>query len=116
MPPLSPPRFAGRSAGPRSGPAGWRESLIRDHTKRSSGIRQEPAPIGLDDDIVLDPHPAPTRDVDPWLDREHHPDLEHRLRAWVERRVLVRLEAEPVADTVEKPIAQPGGLDDLSHR
>src|SRR5260370_33359082 len=85
-------------------------------TKGCSGIGQERAPSRLDDDVVFDPHPAPTRDVDPWLDGEHHPDLEHRLRARVERRVLVRLEAEPVAGAVEEPIAQPGGLDDLSRR
>src|SRR5436190_19187027 len=74
-----------------------------DDAQRAVRLGQHAASSFLDDDyVVLDPHPAPTRDVDAGLDRERHPDLEHSLRPRVETWILVAFQSDAVADAVEE--------------
>src|SRR5206468_12656386 len=99
----------GASISPRRARAG---RSFSDDAQRAVRLRQHAASSFLDHDVVLDPHPAPTRDVDAGLDRESHTDLEHGLRPWVEARILVAFQSNAVADPVEELLAIAAGFDD----
>src|SRR5437588_9316893 len=51
-------------------------SAGRDDLEAPIRRGQDSGPVALDDDVVLDPDPAPARDVDARLDRDRHPRLE----------------------------------------
>src|SRR5215471_2483097 len=82
-----------------------------------------PAAGGLDQDVVLDADAAPARQVDTRLDRDHHALFQHGSAARIHAGILVRLQAQAVADAVDEPVAEPAGPDhgprrlvDLAHR
>src|SRR5258708_10981037 len=79
--------------------------------QRAVGPGEQAAAGGLDHHVVLDPDAAPARQVHPGLDRDDHALLQDRAAAGVEARVLVRLQAHAVADTVDETIGQPAGPD-----
>src|SRR5262249_41438294 len=74
------------------------------------------AATGLDDHVVLDADAAPAGQVDAGLDGDDHALLEHGVAARVEAGVLVRLQAQAVADAVDEPVAQAAGPDDRPPR
>jgi len=84
--------------------------------QRTVGVGEQPAARPLHHEVVLDPHAAPPRDVDPRLDGEHHARLEHGRRARVEAWVFVSFQSETVPDPVEEHVAHAGSLDQLPCR
>src|SRR3990172_3258779 len=64
-------------------------------------------------DDVLDPHAPPSGRVDPWFDREGHAWLERKPVSIDDVGMLVHLEPDPVAGSVDKALAVSGLRDDL---
>src|SRR3954469_6851484 len=70
--------------------------------------------LGGDDHQVLDPYTKLARQVDAGLDRHHFAGLEHVLGALRDARLLVDLDADPVAEPVAEALAVTGGGDPLT--
>ena len=86
------------------------------YTSSTSSVRPSDSrtgPSGPEVDVVLQPHPAPARKIDPRLDRHHRVQRQRRLGGGRQPRRLVHLEAEPVAQRVAERVAEAPGRDDL---
>src|SRR5699024_8463298 len=63
---------------------------------------------------VFDPGAVATGEIDPRLDRERHARFEHQLVAVGDVGLLMGLDSDPVARTVQERLAIPRRLDDVA--
>src|SRR5258708_19515131 len=86
---------------------GQREALMRRRQHTHAVVRE--------DHRVLNAYTAPAADVDARLDTEDHARLQRLLRGVLaQRRALVNLQPQPMADAIQILLAMSGGLRNLS--
>src|SRR4051794_4759078 len=93
-------------------------------TSRSAGhhpeltrlVVEDDRAVGTADHDVLDPRTVSAGEVDPGLDAERRADRERLVVARDEVRLLVPLEADPVAGSVDELLAVPLAVDDVAGR
>src|SRR5919108_1642669 len=85
-----------------------------DHLEVSLGVVQSLGPLLGDRHDVLDADPEPSGEVDPRLDGEAHPGPERLAVAGHEVRLLVHVQADPVAGAVHEQNPETRPFDDLA--
>src|SRR2546428_8894225 len=96
------------------------DTLMDDRPSEDDELLRRPrdhaAAILLNDDHVLDAHAAELGHVDAGLHGDHRPHRKHVVGGGPERRSLMDLQADPVAQTVAEALPVAGVLDHGSRR
>src|SRR6185369_17547296 len=78
-----------------------RSRIENEDLTRKPGQALDPAGAAVEEHEILDPHPGLALEVDPGLDREHRRRRQRAVEGpRAERRRLVRLKPDPVAEAM----------------